>query len=84
MSEPEQSAQDWYREAARCYVEGHQACAWCGAPHQVHKTSTDSAVEYHCFLCEFYTGYDQDLDRYMFVPGDKRAGKRAPLTMHGI
>src|SRR5437660_159129 len=21
---------EWFDEAARCYVEGHQGCAWCG------------------------------------------------------
>jgi hypothetical protein len=83
MSHPKRSAEDWYHEAARYYVEGHQACAWCGSPHQVYKVNTATGVEYQCNRCDFHAGYDQDLDRYRFIAGDKKAAKRAPLTMHG-
>src|SRR5262249_60368835 len=31
----ERTPLEWFREAARVYVEGHQACIWCGGRHRV-------------------------------------------------
>ncbi len=81
MGHPVRSACDWYKEAARCYLEGHQACAWCGGQHQVFKIKTATGVEYHCNQCDFRAGYDRHLDRHTVIPGET-SGKRAPATMH--
>lgn len=82
MSYAERTSAEWFAEAARCYVEGHQACAWCGGPHQVHKVETATSLGYRCNYCDFHAGHDADLDRYVFVPGETVPRKRAPLTMH--
>ena len=49
----ERSPAEWFEEAARCYVEGHQACAWCGRAHAVFKSAWGEHVEYHCPECDF-------------------------------
>lgn len=67
MVEP--SPREWYHEAARVYVEGHQACAWCGGQHQVYQKTRGHRVEYYCPACDFYTFYDQQSGQYFAVPG---------------
>jgi hypothetical protein len=81
MLYPERTSRDWYQEAARCYLEGHQACAWCGGAHQVYKVESGRAVEYYCSRCDFHAGHDPRLDHYDFVPGLKQRGCRTPDTM---
>jgi hypothetical protein len=66
---PDRPASEWYREASRAYVEGHQACAWCGSRHQVFKTERLHRVEYACAVCEFYVGHDSLANRYVLEPG---------------
>ena len=80
MIHPERTFSDWYQEAARCYLEGHQACAWCGGVHQVFKVQTGLAVEYYCNRCDFHAGHDPQAGRYGFVPGLKKPGTN-PNTM---
>jgi hypothetical protein len=84
MNSVERSSAQWFEEAKQCYVDGHQACAWCRGPHQVHKVDTDDGVEFHCNRCDFHVGYDARRDRYVLIPGDKKVIKAAPLTMHDI
>jgi hypothetical protein len=81
MSELERTPAQWFDDAERCYVEGHQACAWCGGAHQVHRVESPRGVEFHCNRCDFHAGYDRDLDRYAIIPGEENARLTAPLTM---
>lgn len=67
--ETHRSSQEWYQEASRSYLEGHQACAWCGGSHRVFKTHRGSRLEYHCNDCNFYVCYDQASNSYRAEPG---------------
>ena len=49
----------WFEEAARCYVEGHQACPWCGERHCVFRSEWGGRVEYHCSACDFSARRDE-------------------------
>jgi hypothetical protein len=71
----------WFAEAARCYVEKHQGCPWCGGSHRVFEVRRGMTVEYFCNACDFRAGHDVAADRYFSVPGEEDAG-RAPRTMH--
>jgi Zn finger protein HypA/HybF involved in hydrogenase expression len=63
------TAQEWFQEAARCYIEGHQACVWCGECHSVYKSAQGNRMEYYCSSCEFSAGHDRASDRYFSAPG---------------
>jgi hypothetical protein len=67
----------WFAEAARCYVEGHQACAWCGESHCVFQTERGARLEYSCNHCEFYVGYDRQTGQYHATAGASRAAANA-------
>jgi hypothetical protein len=82
MIHTERTPAEWFEEAERCYVEGHQACAWCGGPHQVHRVETAVGVEFHCNQCDFHAGFDRDLERYAIIPGESNVRRGAPPTMH--
>jgi hypothetical protein len=83
MSNPERSPSEWFAEAARCYEEGHQACAWCGGPYQVFRVTQDSGVGYHCYHCDFHIAHNVSLDHYALVPGETKVKKGSKATMHG-
>jgi hypothetical protein len=84
MSRPTRSAREWFVEAARCYTEGHQGCAWCGGSNCVYRSERADLVEYRCGECEFYTNYQPLLESHSMAPGDKRRPGLAPLTMLGL
>jgi hypothetical protein len=77
-----QDASRWFHAAARCYVERHQGCAWCGGSYRVFEIRRDSTLEYFCNACDFRAGHDEADDHYFCVPGAKNTG--APPTMHGL
>ena len=78
----ERTTKEWFAEAARYYLEGHQACAWCHQAHQVYRIETANGLQFHCNHCDFHVSYDRQQDRYTVVRGDRRAPRRAPVTMH--
>jgi hypothetical protein len=80
MISVERASSEWFEEAARCYVEGHQACAWCGGAHRVFKLRNSGRTEYYCNGCEFLVGHDPESELYFFVPG-MRTGRPTPDTM---
>lgn len=82
MSNPERTPAEWFEEADRCYIEGHQACAWCRTPHQVRRVETETGVAFHCGRCDFHAAYNPDLHRYQIIPGERNACRPAPPTMH--
>ena len=62
---------EWFREAARVYVEGHQACIWCGERHRVFRSERGSRVEYYCSACDFFASHDRAGDQYSASPGEQ-------------
>jgi hypothetical protein len=81
MPPKDRTAAEWFAEAARTYLEGHQACAWCGRSYQVRKVEKAHGVEFHCHFCDFHASHDATLDRYRVVPGESNIRSPAPLTM---
>jgi hypothetical protein len=67
----------WFAEAAHCYVEGHQACAWCGDSYCVFQTEHGPRLEYSCNHCEFYVCHDRLTGIYYAMPGAPRAAAHA-------
>jgi hypothetical protein len=52
------TAEEWYGEAVRCYVDEHQGCPCCGARHCVFRSRWGARVEYHCGACDFSAAHD--------------------------
>jgi hypothetical protein len=71
---PERTAQEWYEEATRAYVEGHQACAWCGSIHQVYRGQRSGRDEYYCPACDFYTFHNPTTGQYFAAMGQEDTG----------
>jgi hypothetical protein len=82
MASQERTAHDWFAEAARCYVEHHQGCAWCGGSHRVYHIRRANKVEYYCNYCDFRVTYDEAAKRYGMIPGEDSPAT-IPETMHG-
>ena len=59
----------WFSEAARCYVEGHQACPWCCGSHRVFRSERIDRTDYYCNCCDFYASHERRTDRYHAVAG---------------
>jgi hypothetical protein len=79
MTPPAQrSAREWFEAAARYYVEGHQACAWCGGQYRVFKAVRGHRLEYYCKDCDFYVSHDPKTDSYALEPGHDNASGPAP------
>jgi hypothetical protein len=83
MITSERTAFEWFQEAERCYVEGHQGCAWCGGPHRVFKHKRGNRIEYFCNGCDFRTSHDVETGQYVSIPGENPPGSSTP-TMHKI
>jgi hypothetical protein len=84
MSRAQWTSAEWFEEAARCYLEGHQACAWCLAPHQVFRSVAHGRVEYQCNHCDFHVSHDMQADRFLIVPGEKSRAAPGAATMHDL
>jgi hypothetical protein len=74
---PESPSAVLFAEAARRYVEGHQACAWCGESHCVFQTERDGRVEYSCNRCDFYVCQDCGTGQCHAMPGVRPVAVRA-------
>lgn len=83
MLTAERTPRDWFEEAARCYLEKHQGCAWCGDSHQVFQYLHGKQVVYYCNACDFRISYDPEKDAYAGIPGEK-PGKEEKKTMFEI
>jgi hypothetical protein len=84
MNHPTRTAREWFEEAARCYIESHQGCAWCQGINQVYRSERDGLLEYHCGSCEFYTSYHRPRNSHYMSPGNDRRRHAAPQTMLAI
>ncbi len=73
---------EWFAEAARCYVEQHQGCAWCGGSYRVFHLRRGAGHEYFCNGCDFRVSYDPASARYVACPGEAQTAK--PGTMYEI
>ena len=69
MSAEGRNAAQWFEHAARCYVERHQGCPWCGASHSVFRSVRPDRLEFACFVCDFFACYNHLTDRYFSAPG---------------
>jgi hypothetical protein len=66
---PERTSREWYELAVSAYVEGHQACAWCGGKHQVYRKQRASRVEYYCPACDFFAFHDPGTGQFFAATG---------------
>ena len=80
----ERTARDWFQEAARCYVENHQGCAWCGGSHRVYHQRQHTEVIYFCTGCDFRASHDHATGRYSSLPGEDDSSAKKRKTMFEI
>src|SRR5262249_44704736 len=52
-SKLERTAGDWFGEAMRWYLEGHQGCPCCQRRHCVFRSAWGCRIEFHCNECDF-------------------------------
>lgn len=83
MPHSERTPQEWFEEAARCYVEHHQGCCWCGGANRVYRAERGGRLEYECGDCEFYACREHDNGLYFMAPGHGRAAPTPP-TVHAV
>jgi hypothetical protein len=84
MTSAERTAQEWFHEAARCYIDKHQGCAWCGGAHRVYRRKEGPRVTYSCRDCDFQAGQDEATGRCFVIPGERAADALVPDTMFDL
>ncbi len=84
MAPSQRTHQEWFEEAARCYVDNHQGCCWCGGANRVYRSERGGRLEYECGECEFYASREDGDGRYFMAPGTSRGSKPASKTMHAV
>src|SRR4051812_45300149 len=62
---------EWFVEATRWYLQGHQGCAHCREQHCVFRSAYGVRVEYYCTACDFSVCHDTQTDRYFAALGEK-------------
>ena len=67
----ETSSAQWFAEAARCYLENHQGCPWCGGSHRVFKQSDRRREIYCCQGCDFQVSFDLSTNSYNHIVGEE-------------
>lgn len=67
----EWSAEQWYAEAKRWYVEQHQGCPHCQTRHCVFRSQWGKRIEYQCTCCDFSTAHDHETGRYLVDAGEE-------------
>jgi hypothetical protein len=63
------TANHWFHEAAKAYVEHHQGCPWCGGSYCLSRHTAKGKERYSCQICDFQVCHDSAADRYDSVPG---------------
>lgn len=66
----ERTAVEWFVDAARWYVEGHQGCVSCGGQHCVFRSEWGARVEFYCSACDFSVCHDGETGHYFAAAGD--------------
>jgi hypothetical protein len=69
----ERTAVEWFEEAARCFVSGHQGCPCCGGQHCVFRSDWGERVEYYCSHCEFSACQDRRNGSYVAIAGNENS-----------
>jgi hypothetical protein len=59
----ERTPEEWFAEAVRWYLEGHQGCPCCQGRHCVFQSQWGDRIEYHCTACDFSAARDNALNR---------------------
>jgi hypothetical protein len=70
----ERTPAEWFQQAARWYVEGHQGCIWCGGQYCVFQSEWGARVEYYCSHCEFSACHDHKTGNFFASPGNEHRG----------
>ena len=84
MSQLEQTPKQWFQEAARYYVEGHQGCVWCGGANCVYRSQRGGRLEYYCSECDFFACFDAQADRYFVTTGHPNQEAPVVRPLHSI
>lgn len=72
----ERSPADWFEDAVRAYIEGHQACPWCECKHCVFRTEWDGRIEYLCSACDFSVCVDRRSGSHYMTRGELDSAKQ--------
>jgi hypothetical protein len=78
---PNRAPMEWFVEATRWYVQGHQGCACCRGQHCVFRSAYGPRVEYYCTACDFSVCHDQQSGLYFATPGEQT--EQAPGALLG-
>ncbi len=66
---PECLAALWYEFAARCHLEKHQGCAWCGGSYCVFRSVRPERVEFSCSVCDFFACFNHQTGHFYSALG---------------
>jgi hypothetical protein len=64
------TAEEWFADVLRWYMEEHQGCPCCQGRHCVFRAEWGTRIEYYCTSCDFYAGHDRQLNRCTVGGGD--------------
>ena len=78
MTDPFVRYQQWFDDAARCYVEKHQGCPWCGGQHRVYHLVRGTEQTYTCQNCDFQAQVDGATAEYSHIVGENLATTSSP------
>jgi hypothetical protein len=70
---------EWFVEAMRWYVQGHQGCAHCRHQHCVFRSEYASRVEYYCTACDFSACHDLQTNAFFVALGEGERSSGALL-----
>jgi hypothetical protein len=70
---------EWFADATRWYLQGHQGCAHCRGQHCVFRSEYGTRVEYYCTACDFSACHDRQTNRYFAALGEKEHQSSALL-----
>jgi hypothetical protein len=74
------TSDEWFAEAVRWYLEGHQGCPRCQCSHCVFRSQWGMRVEYYCTACDFSAARDAASQRCTATGGE---GLPAPGVLLG-
>jgi hypothetical protein len=70
---------EWFAEAVRWYLEGHQGCPSCRQSHCVFRSRWGTRVEYYCTTCDFSVAQDAASKRCTATGGERLPAASALL-----
>jgi hypothetical protein len=76
---PKRTSREWFEEAARCYIERHQGCPWCGGSYRVYQIQRGHDTVYYCHGCDFRAEGSVTHGHYHHVPGEELAPTRPTM-----